>query len=194
MPEAPENARIVLASGSPRRKMLLEQIGLKDFEIRVPRVREWAPAGLGPREIVEMISMEKAQAAEASPDEIVIAADTMVFLDEEKLGKPKSPEAALDMLSELQGRWHTVRTGITVRQGERFLTESEETDVLFRAMTRDELKRYVDTGEPMDKAGAYGLQGRGVLLVERIEGDYTNVIGLPLPRLARMLSKFGVIL
>ena len=186
--------RIVLASASPRRKALLEQIGLTDFEIRVPHVREWVPVGLNERESVEAISMEKSMAVPSEPDEIVITADTMVFFGEKRLGKPKNPADALAMLEELQGEWHSVCTGVTIRQGERSLTESEETDVLFRNATREELQRYVETGEPLDKAGAYGIQGRGALLVERMEGDYTNVIGLPLPLLARMLARFGVIL
>lgn len=184
---------IVLASGSPRRRELLDRIGVK-YTVRVPQVDERLPEGYGPRETVEFLSWVKASAADLSPEEIGIAADTMVFLDGQRLGKPSDEAEAVAMLTALQGRRHTVCTGVTVRQGERYLTESEETAVYFRPATREELERYVRTGEPMDKAGAYGVQGRGALLVERIDGDYFNVVGLPLLRLSRMLSRFGVVL
>lgn len=184
---------IVLASGSPRRRELLERIGAS-FTVRTPEVDETVPEGLFPRETVEYLSRVKADAVEAGPDEVVVAADTMVFLDGSRLGKPRDAADALRMLTALQGRAHTVCTGVTVRQGRRCLTESEVTTVYFRAASREELERYVATGEPMDKAGGYGIQSRGGLLAERLEGDFTNVIGLPLPRLARMLARFGVIL
>ncbi|MBQ9349037.1 MAG: septum formation protein Maf [Oscillibacter sp.] len=184
-------AKLVLASGSPRRRELLERIGL-EFTVRVPEVEERLPEGLNPRETVEALSRLKAEAADLAPDEIGIAADTMVFLDGKRLGKPADEAEALSMLTALQGRRHIVCTGVTVRQGERLLTESEETAVWFRPAGQEELERYVRTGEPMDKAGAYGIQSRGALLAERIEGDYANVIGLPLLRLSRMLARFGV--
>ncbi len=191
-----KNIKIVLASESPRRKALLARIGLKEpyIEIRASHAEEYAPPGLNPREIVEKISREKAEAVSAAPDEMIIAADTMVFLDNLKLGKPENCDDALNMLLKLQGRRHTVRTGVTIRRDNIYLTDSEQTDVIFRQASRDELTRYIATGEPLDKAGAYGIQGRGALLVERIDGDYTNVIGLPLPLLSRMLARFGVIL
>ena len=184
--------KIVLASGSPRRQELLHRIGIDDFTIRVPDIEESYPEGLTPREIVEYISRKKAQAVEAEPDEIVITADTMVFLDRQRLGKPADEADAMRMLSSLQGRKHVVCTGVTVRQGDRFLTQSEATDVFFRRASDEELAAYIRTGEPMDKAGAYGVQGMGALLVERLEGDFFNVMGLPLLRLSRMLSAFGV--
>ena len=144
--------------------------------------------------MVEYISREKADAAAklCTEDEIVITADTMVFLDEARLGKPADEADALRMLTSLQGRHHTVCTGITVRQGGRSLTESESTEVYFRPATEAELRGYIATGEPMDKAGAYGIQGMGALLVEKINGDFFNVMGLPVLRLSRMLSRFGV--
>ena len=187
-------AKIVLASGSPRRQELLQRIGIKEFDIRVPQTEETYPDGLTPSQVVEYISREKAEAAAAlcTDDEIVITADTMVFLDDQRLGKPKDEEDALRMLSALQGRSHTVCTGVSVRQGETVLTESESTKVYFRSATEQELRSYIRTGEPMDKAGAYGVQGMGALLVERLDGDFFNVMGLPLLRLSRMLSKFGV--
>ena len=187
-------AKIVLASGSPRRQELLRRIGVTDFDIRVPEAEEDYPAGLSPQQIVEYISREKADAAAklCTEDEIVITADTMVFLDEARLGKPADEADALRMLTSLQGRHHTVCTGITVRQGGRSLTESESTEVYFRPATEAELRGYIATGEPMDKAGAYGIQGMGALLVEKINGDFFNVMGLPVLRLSRMLSRFGV--
>lgn len=187
-------AQIILASSSPRRRELLERIGVTDFQIRVPEVEEFFPEGLTPPQVVEYISREKAEAAASlcAPDDIVITADTMVFLDHARLGKPRDEAHALEMLTALQGRKHTVCTGVTVRQGGRGLTESESTDVFFRPASQEELRNYIATGEPMDKAGAYGVQGRGALLVERLEGDFFNVMGLPVLRLSRMLKQFGV--
>lgn len=184
--------KLVLGSGSPRRRDLLRQVGVTDFIVRVPDVAEALPDGLSPRETVEAVSLQKAQAVPAAPDEIVVTADTMVFLDGLRLGKPRDEADALRMLTALQGRRHIVCTGVTVRAGERFLTRSEATDVTFRPASRETLLRYIATGEPMDKAGAYGLQARGILLVERVEGDVSNVIGLPLPLLDGMLSEFGL--
>ena len=189
-------AQIVLASGSPRRRELLERIGVTDFVVRTPEVEESFPEGLMPEKVVAYISREKADAAAklCGPEEIVITADTMVFLDDQRLGKPSDEADALRMLTMLQGRRHTVCTGVSVCQGLKRLTETESTDVFFRPATEAELRRYIATGEPMDKAGAYGVQGRGALLVERLEGDFFNVMGLPVLRLARMLEKFGVFL
>ena len=186
--------KIVLASGSPRRQELLRLMGVTDFDIRVPKAEEAYPSGLSPRQVVEYISREKAEAAAklCTPEEIVITADTMVFLDEARLGKPADEADALRMLTALQGRRHTVCTGVTVRQGDRSLTEPETTEVYFRPATREALLGYIATGEPMDKAGAYGIQGQGSLLVEKINGDYFNVMGLPVMRLSRMLERFGV--
>lgn len=185
-------ARIVLASGSPRRQELLTRIGIRDFTVRVPQVEEWYPEGLTPPEIVSYISREKSQAVPSEEDEIVITADTMVFLDDQRLGKPQDEADALRMLTALQGRRHTVCTGVTVRQGDRVLTESEATGVIFRPAEESELRAYIATGEPMDKAGSYGVQGKGALLVERLEGDFFNVMGLPVLRLSRMLAQFGI--
>ncbi len=187
-------AKLVLASGSPRRQELLRRMGITDFDVRLPDTEENFPQGLNPREVVCYISREKSDAAAAlcSDDEIVITADTMVFLDDRRLGKPKDEADALSMLTALQGRRHTVCTGVTVRQGSRILTEAESTEVCFRPATQEELRAYIATGEPMDKAGAYGIQGLGALLVEGIQGDFFNVMGLPILRLSRMLSAFGV--
>lgn len=188
--------QIVLASGSPRRRELLERIGVTDFIVRVPDVEESVPDGLTPEETVAYISREKAEAAAllCRPEDIVITADTMVFLEHRRLGKPHSEAEALEMLTALQGRRHTVCTGVTVRQGPRSFTETETTGVYFRPASRGELLAYIATGEPMDKAGAYGVQGKGALLVERLDGDFFNVMGLPVLRLSRMLQRFGVFL
>ena len=187
-------AKIVLASGSPRRQELLKNIGITEFDIRIPQVDESYPQGLTAQEVVACISRKKAAAAAAlcSEDEIVITADTMVFLDHQRLGKPADEADALRMLTDLQGRHHTVCTGVTVRRGDRSITEVETTEVYFRTATQAELLGYIATGEPMDKAGAYGIQGKGSLLVEKIHGDYFNVMGLPVLRLSRMLEQFGI--
>jgi len=187
-------ARIVLASKSPRRQELLRNIGITEFDIRVPEADETYPQGLTAQQVVEHISRVKAEAAAklCADDEIVITADTMVFLDDARLGKPADEADALRMLRALQGRHHTVCTGVTVRRGEQSITEVETTEVFFRPATDAELLGYIATGEPMDKAGAYGIQGKGSLLVEKIHGDYFNVMGLPVLRLSRMLQQFGV--
>ena len=185
-------ARIILGSGSPRRQELLRRIGIEDFIVRVPDVEEWYPPELSPAEIVRYISREKADAVPCDPGDIVITADTMVFLDTRRLGKPRDEADAFRMLSELSGREHTVRTGVTVRQGDTVRTEVEATAVRFRPLTAEEIWCYIRTGEPMDKAGAYGIQERGALLVEGIRGDYFNVMGLPVLRLGRMLQAFGL--
>ena len=165
----------------------MQRIGIRDFTVRVPQVEEWYPDGLTPEEIVRYISREKSQAVASTENEIVITADTMVFLDDKKLGKPADEAQALAMLTALQGRRHTVCTGVTVRQG-------LSTDVYFRTASEAELRAYIAGGEPMDKAGAYGVQGQGALLVERIDGDFFNVMGLPVLLLSRMLAEFGITL
>ncbi len=187
-------ARIILASGSPRRKELLQRMGISDFEIVKPDVEEWYPENLTPQEIVSYISREKSGAVPANEDDIVITADTMVFLDDKRLGKPTDEDDALQMLTALQGRKHTVCTGVTVRQGDHIVTRAQATDVYFRRATQAELRHYIDGGEPMDKAGAYGVQGQGALLVERIDGDFFNVMGLPVLLLSQMLQEFGIAL
>ena len=186
--------QIILASASPRRQELLGRMGITDFVVRVPVVEENYPADLTPEETVCYISREKSDAAAplCEPDDLIISADTMVFLDDQRLGKPQDEADALRMLTALQGRRHTVCTGVTVRQGDRVLTESEATGVIFRPAEESELRAYIATGEPMDKAGSYGVQGKGALLVERLEGDFFNVMGLPVLRLSRMLAQFGI--
>ena len=184
---------IILASGSPRRKQLLAQMGIETFRVISSDADETVEPGLSPARIVETLSARKAEAVagHAKPGELVIAADTIVALDGAVLGKPADGPEAFRMLSALSGRRHQVYTGVTLlRDGER-RTEHEVTTVTFRELTRDDITRYIATGEPMDKAGAYGIQGCGALLVERIEGDYFNVMGLPVCRLGRMLAGMG---
>ena len=185
--------QFILASQSPRRQQLLRQIGIADFEIIVPDADETYDPALSPEQIVSSISRKKAEAVRPlAKDALVIAADTMVFLDGLRLGKPKTQEEAREMLTALSGRTHHVCTGVTVCRGPQVFTESETTSVTFRPLTGWEIARYVLTGEPMDKAGSYGVQGLGALFVEHIDGDYFNVMGLPLCRLGRMLERFGV--
>lgn len=185
--------KIVLASQSPRRRQLLGQMGL-EFTTQSPEIDESAFHGRDARDLVETLSREKARwvARQQTPDTLVIGADTVVVLDGAILGKPRDGAEAQAMLAALSGRDHQVFTGVTLCQGDRILTQAEETQVTFRPLTSQEIRQYVSTGEPMDKAGAYGIQGLGGLLVEGIRGDYFNVVGLPLCRLGQMLSQFGV--
>lgn len=185
---------IILASQSPRRRELLAQMGVPQFEVVPALGEEIASPGLSPAQLVEVLSRQKAEevAVQAGPDDVVIAADTVVAVDGQVLGKPHSTQHAHEMLSALSGREHTVYTGVTVCRGGQILTQHEATAVRFRPLTAQEIDAYIATGEPMDKAGSYGIQGRGALLVEGISGDYFNVVGLPVCRLGRMLTQFGV--
>ena len=155
-------SRIVLASGSPRRQELLNRIGITDFDIRVPQTDDALPDGSHPRADrgIHLPGKGGCCAKLCTPEEIVITADTMVFLDDQRLGKPQDEADALRMLTALQGRRHTVCTGVTVRQGDRVLTESEATGVVFRPAEESELRAYIATGEPMDKAGPTVFRAR----------------------------------
>ena len=185
--------KIVLASQSPRRKELLGRMGL-EFVTQASKIDESAFDGLEARELVATLSREKAQwiARQLDGETLVIGADTVVVRDGAALGKPKDAEDAVAMLLSLSGRDHQVCTGVTVCRGDRVLTQVEETQVTFRDLTEAEVRQYVSTVEPMDKDGAYGIQGLGGLLVEGIRGDYSNVVGLPVCRLGQMLKDFGV--
>ena len=185
---------IILASQSPRRKELLERMGIRDFETISPNVDESAFHGLPPEELVRRLSAEKAAAVagRAGEDAIVIAADTVVALEGAVLGKPADELDAFKMLSALSGVRHQVYTGVTVCRGGEKQTAHEVTDVTFRELSEEEIEHYIATGEPMDKAGAYGIQGYGALLIQGISGDYYNVMGLPVCRLSGMLARFGV--
>lgn len=186
---------LILASGSPRRSQLLRDLGL-EFRIEIPGVDEPLPTpgdAKTPGAFVERLAQLKARAVSSSSTNVVIAADTVVVLDEQILGKPRDEDDALDMLQRMQGRTHEVFTGVCVRRGALERCEHEKTRVTFGGFDDAFLRAYVRTGEPLDKAGSYGAQGRGALLVEKIEGDYWNVVGLPLARLRRMLLEFGVV-
>lgn len=185
---------IILASQSPRRKELLNQMGLKGFKVTSPDVDEDIDENMHPSLMVEELSLRKAKAvaAHADSDAIVIAADTVVALEGTVLGKPVDERDAFTMLSALSANRHYVYTGYTVVQGSRIETAHEVTAVDFRELSPDEIEHYIATGEPMDKAGAYGIQGLGALLIDRIEGDYFNVMGLPIQRLSRTLAEFGL--
>ena len=185
---------IILASQSPRRKELLERMGIRSFTVMDSGVDEHEEEPLPPEELVCRLSERKAEAvAQRAPaGAVVIAADTVVSLDGAILGKPADKLEAFRMLSTLSGARHQVHTGVTVmRDGEKQI-EHETTDVTFRELSEEEIEHYLATGEPMDKAGAYGIQGYGALLVERIEGDYYNVMGLPVCRLGQMLRRVDV--
>ncbi len=186
--------KIILASASPRRQELLERIGLK-FEVEPSRYEEQTIPALGPHELVKRNSLEKAKTVAARRrNAIIIAADTIGVFRGRILGKPHTPTEARKMLTALSGRSHRVITGFTITDSETGKTTSRsvETKVYFRELAPEEIDAYVRTGEPLDKAGAYAIQGLGALIVERIDGDYYNVIGLPLCALVEALKEFGV--
>jgi septum formation protein len=186
--------KIILASGSPRRKELLEKIGLK-FEVAAGDIEEDLNNGLPPRKLAEKLSLDKAGAAALKySDAVIIAADTLGVFEGKIIGKPHTPSVARKMLSMLSGKMHLVITGYTILDTgtRKSITKSVTTKVYFRRLTEAEIEAYVKTGEPLDKAGAYAIQGLGALIVEKIEGDYYNVIGLPLSSLMESLKEFGV--
>ena len=185
---------IVLASSSPRRQELLRMLNAKNLIIHPAQSEESLPENATPAEAVVELSRQKAREVSVhfSRGDIIIAADTVVSLDGEILGKPHSEAQAEEMLADLSGREHRVYTGVTVINEGREICEFEETTVFFRDITQREIMAYVLTGEPMDKAGAYGIQGKGGLFVKGIVGDYFNVMGLPICRLGIILSKLGV--
>lgn len=185
--------KLILASQSPRRRALLERLGLK-FTIKTSQLDESAYTAETPEGLVKLLSREKALwvARQESPDTLVLGADTVVVLNGQALGKPENPAEAEAMLTALSGRTHTVCTGLTLCRGTEILTEAEQTQVTFRTLRPEEITAYVRSGEPLDKAGAYGIQGLGSLFVSGIHGDYSNVVGLPLCRLGQMLNHFGI--
>ena len=186
---------LILASASPRRRELLSRLGL-EFTVLAAQADETLLPGLSPREQVIRLSAIKAQAVrealESRPGQVIVSADTVVVLDNAILGKPKDTAQAAEMLRALSGRTHLVLTGVTVltEDGPRQLCE--ETQVFFRPLRETEITAYIRTGEPMDKAGAYGIQGYGALFVEKLIGDYYNVMGLPLCALGRLLREASI--
>ncbi|MCC8357009.1 MAG: Maf family protein [Oscillospiraceae bacterium] len=183
---------LILASASPRRREILEHIGAS-FDIIPAQGEEKPPAGASGAETAMALSRAKAEEIAAGhPESVVIGADTVVEADGVLLGKPRDEADAARMLRMLSGKAHRVYTGVTVIKDGKAMTQAEETAVYFRTLTEREIAAYIATGEPMDKAGAYGYQGYAGLFIEKIEGDYFNVIGLPLCCLGRLLEQAGV--
>lgn len=193
---------LILASASPRRRELLGSLGL-DFTVRPVDLEETPHPNEEPRAYVERLAREKAR-ARCAPGELVLAADTIVVADGELLGKPSGPEEAEAMLHRLAGREHTVLTGVALRQpgtgeqapeeptdGAREEATVERSDVTLAPLSSEEIRWYVTTGEPLDKAGSYAIQGLGALFVESVRGNYSNVVGLPLPALYRLFRRLG---
>lgn len=182
--------KIILASGSPRRKELLGLFRVP-FTIQAADIDETMDPAAAPAEETARVSIRKAQAVPREKDDLVIAADTIVVCGGKVLGKPRNEEEAAKMLTLLSGRDHQVMTGCTVLRGERRETFTEITDLHFRPLTGQEIEAYVRTGEPMDKAGAYGIQGGAALFCERMNGDYYNVMGLPVCHLGKVLKEIA---
>ena len=187
---------IVLASASPRRKDILENIGMK-FKIAVASCDETIADGIKPQDAVMLLSLKKAAAVAVQfqgEKKIVIGADTVVVSNGEILTKPKDDEDAFNILKKLSGKEHSVMTGITLLRTSDAKCETvyEETKVRFKELADDEIISYIKTGEPKDKAGAYGIQGIGSMLIEKIDGDYNNVVGLPITRIYQELKKIGI--
>ena len=183
--------RLILASQSPRRRKMLALMDY-EYEVIVSDANEDVPP-CAPAEFVEKLAERKAEAVFSSHEDCcVIGADTIVYLDGSIIGKPKDRDDAFRILSLLSGRTHTVYTGVAIlANGKRHLFH-DETDVTFAALSPEEIRAYIGTGEPLDKAGAYGIQGPGSLLVERVNGSYFNVIGMPNEKLYRALKEFGI--
>ena len=182
--------RVILASASPRRRELLDLVGI-DHEVRPANIDESYLPGETPREHAERLAREKAIALEI-PDAVTIGSDTIVVLGGDVLGKPRDRDHASEMLRRLSGRSHVVMTGVAVKWNGVLLSGLEEVDVTFRPLDDEEIDRYIATGEPMDKAGAYGIQGFGATIVERVDGDYFAVMGLALNLLVRLLRDAGL--
>jgi septum formation protein len=186
--------KLVLASGSPRRRELLSGLGLP-FEIIMSDVDESVDERMPPDEIVRTLAYRKASAVSKTiQDGVVIGSDTVVVLDDQILGKPVDTNDAISMLKRLQGRFHTVYTGVALIDASsgRHLVDHRSTLVHMRPLTDAEIHSYVQTGEPMDKAGSYAIQGIGSTIVDRIEGDYFTVVGLPMELLSSMLTSFDI--
>ena len=184
--------KIILASSSPRRKEIFAKIGIP-FEVQESDYEEDMSVNLPAGELAEFLSAGKANAvAKMNPDAIVIAADTFVVYDGRPLGKPKTEERAREMLEMLSGKEHEIVTGVTIIEGRNVVSFHQETHVYMAVLSSAVIDAYIRTGEPLDKAGAYALQEMGALLVEKIEGDFFNAMGLPLKRLVEELRAFGV--
>ena len=189
---ANDHPRLILASGSPRRRQLLGGLGLA-FEVRPVDLDESRRDGEAPRDYVRRLATEKAR-ARAADSEVVLAADTTVVCDGEVLGKPRDPADARRMLGALAGRDHEVWTGVALHRpaAERTVVGAERTRVTIAPMTGAEIAWYAATGEPDDKAGAYAIQGLGSMFVQAVEGNYSNVVGLPIPLVYRLFAELGL--
>ena len=182
---------VVLASASPRRVSLLRQVGLEFTVVDPGPDRAW-PGEAEPRHGVRALALDKARRVAAQrPDRVVIGADTLVVARGLRLGKPHDANEAVSMLQRLQGRAHEVWTGIAVVRGDEQRTAAEVTKVVFARLSDEEIEAYVRTGEPLDKAGAYAIQGMAAPFIRRLDGDYFNVVGLPLARLRLVLAEFA---
>ena len=187
-----EDVKVILASQSPRRRQLLDLVGIK-HEVRPADIDESIVLGELPEQYAERLAREKAGAtALTSPDALVIGADTIVVIDDVILGKPRDVNDAERMLAMLSGRSHTVMTAVAVSHQTRIASAVEIVDVTFVPLDERQIRDYVATGEPMDKAGAYGIQGYGATIVRRIDGDYFAVMGLSLVRLVALLQEIGI--
>lgn len=182
---------LILASQSPRRRELLARLGLR-FDVRTANVDETMDPSKAPFDEVARLSRAKAAAVDAGPDDVVIAADTVVVLDGTALGKPKDAADAARMLRALSGWEHQVMTGLSVKRDEWLRSLTAVTTVRFRNLSEPEIAAYTASGEPLDKAGAYGIQGLAACFVEGLDGDYYNVVGLPLCPLTGLLRQAGV--
>ena len=187
MPKLKKISKLILASGSPRRSELLQQAGLS-FEIIVPKIDEAPRPGEAPSEFVCRTAREKAESI-SGDGAVLLAADTAVIDGDRILGKPIDAEDAAAMLRSLSGRTHEVMTGICIRFPDRTVCFHVETHVTFRTLSEEEIADYVATEEPMDKAGAYAIQGGAAKMVRRVEGSYSNVVGLPLCEVIEQLEK-----
>ncbi|WP_457678880.1 nucleoside triphosphate pyrophosphatase [Thermovibrio sp.] len=179
--------KFALASSSPRRREILEMVGFK-YRLLKSKAREV----LEPTPVLTAVENAKRKLLsvkeEIKDEEVGLAADTIVLLEEEVLGKPSSEEEAIEFLKRLSGRWHTVITGFALLVSGKLITGYEESGVKFKRLTLEEIKWYVSTGEPLDKAGAYGVQGKGALFIEELRGDFFNVMGLPVSRIYDILQ------
>jgi septum formation protein len=182
--------RVILASASPRRRELLTLAGIEHV-VQPANLDEAYLAGETPRQHAERLAREKAERID-EPGAVTIGSDTIVVVDGDVLGKPRDRAHAVEMLRRLSGRSHVVMTGVAVRYNGRTASGLEEVGVTFRHLSDADIERYVDTGEPMDKAGAYGIQGFGATIVERVDGDYFAVMGLALNRLVRLCRELGL--
>ena len=182
--------KIILASASPRRQELLKYI-VPEFEVLPADIDETLPADISAEKCAEYLACKKARhIAEIYPDCVVIGSDTVVIIDNTSLGKPSDEADAERMLTMLSGKSHKVITGVCIAAAGKYDSFSNETAVKFYPLSAEEIRDYIATGEPMDKAGAYGIQGYGSVLVEGIDGDFFNVMGLPVAMLKRRLEKF----